>query len=96
MFGNMLINLEKILNSFDSNTDFSYLKMASSFLSHSQLSDFQKNGMLVLENFINQNDVKAMKEEINDLVDKMNPREHKGVFSTTSRNQVKISESGNA
>ena len=66
--------------------------MASSFLTHSQLNDFQKNGMLVIENFINQNDVKAMKEEINDLVDKMNPQEHKGVFSTTSRNQVKISE----
>ena len=59
-----------------------------SFLSSSQLEEFQKNGMLVIEDFVNQNEVKAMRDEISRLVEEMNPIEHRGVFSTTSRSQV--------
>ena len=62
--------------------------MAASFLSSSQLEEFQKNGMLVIEDFVNQNEVKAMRDEISRLVQEMNPMEHRGVFSTTSRSQV--------
>ena len=62
--------------------------MAASFLSSCQLEEFQKNGMLVIEDFVNQNDVKAMRDEISRLVQEMNPMEHRGVFSTTSRSQV--------
>ena len=63
-----------------------------SFLSSSQLKEFQKNGMLVIEDFVNQNEVKAMRDEISRLVEEMNPTEHRGVFSTTSRSQVCKSE----
>ena len=59
-----------------------------SFLSSSQLKEFQKNGMLVIEDFVNQNEVRAMRDEISRLVEEMNPTEHRGVFSTTSRSQV--------
>ena len=59
-----------------------------SFLSSSQLKEFQKNGMLVIEDFVNQNEVRAMRDEISRLVEEMNPMEHRGVFSTTSRSQV--------
>ena len=63
-------------------------KMASSYLTQSQIEEFHENGLLVIENFVNQNEVKAMKNEILKLVDEMDPKEHKGVFSTTSHNQV--------
>ena len=63
--------------------------MAASYLTLSQIEEFHKNGLLVIENFVNQNEVKDMKDEILKLVDAMNPKEHKGVFSTTSHNQVR-------
>ena len=44
--------------------------------------------MLVIEDFVNQNEVRAMRDEISRLVEEMNPTEHRGVFSTTSRSQV--------
>ena len=62
--------------------------MAASYLTPSQIEEFHKNGLLVIENFVNQNEVKDMKDEILKLVDAMDPKEHKGVFSTTSHNQV--------
>ena len=63
-------------------------KMAASYLTPSQIEEFHKNGLLVIENFVNQNEVKSMKDEILKLVDLMDPKEHKGVFSTTEHNQV--------
>ena len=63
--------------------------MATSYLTSSQIEEFDKNGLLVIENFLNQNDVDSMKKEILKLVEEMNPLEHRGVFSTTSHNQVK-------
>ena len=57
-------------------------------LSPTQVEDFHKNGILVVEDFLEQKDVQAMKKEILDLVDEMDPNEHRGVFSTTSHNQV--------
>ena len=64
--------------------------MAASYLTPLQIEEFHKNGLLVIENFVNQNEVKAMKDEILKLVDDMDINEHKGVFSTTSHNQVCI------
>jgi len=58
-------------------------------LSPTQVEDFNKNGILVVEDFLEQKDVQAMKKEILELVDEMDPNEHRGVFSTTSHNQAK-------
>ena len=62
--------------------------MAPSILTQSQIDEFYTNGLLVIEDFLSQNEVREVKEEIFKLVDQMNPSEHKGVFSTTSRSQV--------
>ena len=59
-------------------------------LSPAQVEEFHKNGILVVEDFLEQIDVHAMKKEILELVDKMDPNEHRGVFSTTSHNQVRF------
>ena len=59
-------------------------------LSRTQVENFHKNGILVVEDFLEQIDVQAMKKEILELVDKMDPNEHRGVFSTTSHNQVRF------
>ena len=62
--------------------------MAPLILTQSQIDEFHKNGLLVIEDFLSQNEVREVKEEIFKLVDGMDPSEHKGVFSTTSRSQV--------
>ena len=62
--------------------------MTASILTASQIEDFHKNGILVIEDFLNESDVKAMKEEILRLVEEMNPSEHRGVFSTVLHDQV--------
>ena len=62
--------------------------MAPLILTQSQIEEFRTNGLLVVEDFLSQNEVREVKEEIFKLVDEMDPSEHKGVFSTTSRSQV--------
>ena len=62
--------------------------MAPLILTQSQIEEFRTNGLLVIEDFLSQNEVREVKEEIFKLVDEMDPSEHKGVFSTTSRSQV--------
>ena len=62
--------------------------MAPLILTQSQIDEFHTNGLLVIEDFLSQNEVREVKEEIFKLVDEMDPSKHKGVFSTTSRSQV--------
>ena len=63
--------------------------MAPSILTQSQIDEFHCNGILIIEDFLSQDEVRSVKEEIFKIVDEMDPNEHKGIFSTTSRSQVR-------
>ena len=58
------------------------------FLTSEQIETFHKNGLLVVENFLTETEVKDMRKSILDRVKEMNPEEHKAIFSTTSHHQV--------
>ncbi len=52
-------------------------------LALSCLWQFDKDGFAVIENFLNDEDVEALKQECWSLVENMNPDEHNTTFSTT-------------
>lgn len=58
------------------------------FLTAEQIETFHKNGLLVVNNFLTQEEVTSMRNEILKLVNDMDPNEHKGVFSTTKHHQA--------
>ena len=62
----------------------------SSRLTWDQVQEYKKNGILVVPNFLTQSEVKMLRSRILDLVDEMDPSEHRGVFSTTSHDQVRV------
>jgi len=62
------------------------------YLTAEQIEKFQKDGILVVENFLSQDEVKNMREEILKLVHEMNPEEHRGVFSTTDNNSAQAND----
>ena len=64
------------------------------FLTSEQIETFQKDGILVIENFLTQDEVTNMRAEILKLVHEMNPEEHRGVFSTTDNNSVQVKFTG--
>ena len=58
------------------------------FLTNEQIQSFHQNGLLVVDNFLSQDEVKDMRGEILKLVQEMDPKQHRGVFSTTVHHQV--------
>jgi len=57
-------------------------------LSKEQLEKFEKDGILVIENFLSPDEVTAIRDEIHNIVEKMNPETDRGVFSTTDCQQA--------
>ena len=57
-------------------------------LTKEQLEKFEKDGILVIEDFLNLEEVDAMKAEITKIIDEMDPKTDRGVFSTTDHKQV--------
>ena len=45
---------------------------------------FQRDGFGVLQDFVSESEIQEMKVQCADLVDKMDFRNHRSVFSTTS------------
>ena len=60
------------------------------YLTTEQIEKFEKDGILVIDNFLSQDEVKDMRKEILKLVQDMNPEEHRGVFSTTDNNKAQV------
>lgn len=58
-------------------------------LTKQQLDLFEKEGILVIENFLTKDEVTNIRNEIYDIVEKMDPKTDRGVFSTTGCQQVK-------
>jgi len=58
-------------------------------LSQEQLNTFRRDGILVIEDFLSQDDVSSLREACAKLVQDMDPSEHKGQFSTTDHQQGK-------
>jgi hypothetical protein len=59
-----------------------------SFLTSAQKVDFAQNGLIVVDNFLSQDEVTDLRSEIMKLVHEMDPKKHRGVFSTVSPVQV--------
>ena len=59
-------------------------------LSKQQLDKFAKDGILVVENFLTDGEVLDMKNSILKLISDMDPKEHRGIFSTDNHQQVNI------
>jgi len=62
------------------------------YLTIEQIEKFKKDGILVVDNFLSQDDVRDMRKEILKLVQDMNPEEHRGVFSTTDNNSAQAND----
>jgi len=58
-------------------------------LSHSQMEKFEKEGLLVVENFLSGEEVESLKDEMYKLVEGMDPTTEKGTFSTTDHEQCR-------
>jgi len=58
-------------------------------LTHSQMEKFEKEGLLVVENFLSGEEVESLKDEMYKLVEGMDPTTEKGTFSTTDHEQCR-------
>lgn len=70
----------EVVRSFEQNFEMA--------LTHTKLDQFVRDGLVVIEDFLTQDEVKTLRESCLKLVREMDPKEHHGVFSTTSHNQV--------
>ena len=53
-----------------------------------QLTEFQRDGFLILETFVSHKDCDGLLERTAELVAKFEPQEQKPVFSTTEKEQT--------
>lgn len=58
-------------------------------MSNVWLENFHRDGFAVLPNFISEREIEEMKNECEDLVDKMDCREHRAIFSTTTQVNIR-------
>ncbi|TRY64173.1 hypothetical protein TCAL_10328 [Tigriopus californicus] len=58
-------------------------------ISQAKLDQFIRDGLVVIEDVLSIDEVNTLKESCLQLVREMDPKEHHGVFSTTSHNQAK-------
>eukprot|EP00088_Acartia_fossae_P021820 TRINITY_DN23182_c0_g1_i2.p1 TRINITY_DN23182_c0_g1~~TRINITY_DN23182_c0_g1_i2.p1 ORF type:complete len:296 (-),score=40.53 TRINITY_DN23182_c0_g1_i2:43-909(-) len=56
-------------------------------LTEEQIATFRKEGVLVVQGFLEQNEVSSIRAACTQLVQDMNPSEHRGIFSTTDHQQ---------
>lgn len=61
-------------------------------LSQEQLQEFEREGVLVIQDFLTQDEVQEIKVEITRLVEGMDPATDRGVFSTTDNNSAQASD----
>jgi len=61
-------------------------------LTKEQLEKFEKDGLLVIEDFLTSDEVEGLKAEITKIVDEMDPKTDRGVFSTTDNNSKQASD----
>lgn len=61
-------------------------------LTKEQLEKFEKDGLLVIEDFLTSDEVDGLKAEITKIVDEMDPKTDRGVFSTTDNNSKQASD----
>ena len=59
-------------------------------LTKEQLDKLAKDGILVVEDFLTEAEVLEMKNSILKLISDMDPKEHRGIFSTDNYQQVKM------
>jgi len=57
-------------------------------LTEEQLEQFEKDGILVVEDFLSQEEVKSLQTEIHKIVENLDPKTDRGVFSTTDHQQA--------
>lgn len=55
--------------------------MADEVISNEQIEKFQRDGYAVVEDFLSDSEIEALKAECHQLVEDMNPEEHSTVFS---------------
>ena len=60
-------------------------------LTKEQLDKFEKDGLLVIEDFLTLEEVEGLKSEITKLVENMDPETDRGVFSTKDNNNRQVS-----
>ena len=60
-------------------------------LTKEQLDKFEKEGLLVIEDFLTLEEVESLKSEITQLVENMDPETDRGVFSTKDDNSRQVS-----
>jgi len=61
-------------------------------LTKEQLDKFEKDGLLVIEDFLTLEEVEGLKSEITTLVENMDPETDRGVFSTKDNNSKQASD----
>jgi len=61
-------------------------------LTKEQLDKFEKDGLLVIEDFLTLEEVEGLKSEITKLVENMDPETDRGVFSTKDNNSKQASD----
>jgi len=57
-------------------------------LTKEQFEKFEKDGLLVIENFLTPEEVEGLQTEITNIVENMDPKTDRGVFSTTDVQQA--------
>ncbi len=65
--------------------------MSGLHLTNEQIKRFHKDGLLVVENFLSQDEVQSLRNEMMKLAGEMDPKEHRGIFSTTKHENVRKS-----
>jgi len=58
-------------------------------LTKDQLEQFEKDGLLVIDNFLSPEEVTAIRDEIYKIVEEMDPETDRGVFSTVDHGQTR-------
>lgn len=61
-------------------------------LTKEQLEKFEKDGLLVIEDFLRPEEVDEIKSEITQIVENMDPKTDRGVFCTTDNNEAQASD----
>jgi len=60
----------------------------SAGLSRQQLEKFEKDGILIIEDFLTKDEVCSIRNEIFEIVENLDPQTDRGVFSTTGCQQA--------
>ena len=59
-------------------------------LTPQQFQQFEKDGILVIQDFLTKEEVSSARDAIHDIIENMDPKTDRGVFSTTGCQQVRL------